>query len=239
MFELFQSLSGTLTMIFVLTSMFNVGLTQHPKKILRHLSDWQYLVRMVVTNFFVVPGIMLLLIALTPLEAPFSTALLLFACAAGAPLLIKLTSKSDNDIASGATIQMVLMVCTVALLPVLLPALVEGAEVDAWLIAKPLLLQMILPLVVGMVMHVGVGKLSEAIQPWVAKISNIALYGLLAATVIGYLPAMGDLQLWFAIILGIVGLLVSFYVGYGTGQGDPAKSQLGRWAPRSAIPPRP
>ena len=50
---------------------------------------------------------------------------------------------------------------------------------------------------------------------------------------------MGDLQLWFAIILGIVGLLVSFYVGYGTGQGDPAKSQLGRWAPRSAIPPRP
>ena len=227
MFEFFQSLASTLTTLFVLTSMFNVGLTQHPARIAKHLRDWQFLTRMVVANFLVVPGVMLLFIIITGIGAPYSTALILFACAAGAPLLIKLTQESDNDIAAGATIQMVLMVSTVGFLPFLLPRLIDGIEVDVWQIAQALLLQMILPLALGMVCHVGVEKLAATVQPWVAKISNLALYGLLIFTIIGYLPEMADVDLWIAIIIGVVVLLIAFYMGYGTGQGNTNRAQLG------------
>ncbi|MCT1714979.1 bile acid:sodium symporter [Corynebacterium sanguinis] len=207
--------------------MFNVGLTQHPARIAKHLRDWQFLTRMVVANFLVVPGVMLLFIIITGIGAPYSAALILFACAAGAPLLIKLTQESDNDIAAGATVQMVLMVSTVGFLPFLLPRLIDGIEVDVWQIAQPLLLQMILPLALGMVCHVGVEKLAATMQPWVAKISNLALYGLLIFTIIGYLPEMADVDLWIAIIIGVVVLLIAFYMGYGTGQGNTNHAQLG------------
>ena len=38
---------------------FNVGLTQRPSKIIKHLSNWHYLVRMMVVNLAVVPALML------------------------------------------------------------------------------------------------------------------------------------------------------------------------------------
>ncbi|STC69336.1 bile acid:sodium symporter family protein [Corynebacterium pilosum] len=227
MFEFFQWLSSTATTIFVLTSMFNVGLTQNPKKIVQHLSNWQYLTRMVVANLFVVPAVMLLFITIFEIDGPYAIALTIFACAAGAPLLIKLTQQSDNDISAGATIQMVLMVATVFILPFYLSLLLEGVEVGIWDIAKPLLLQMILPLVIGMILHQVAEKFAGVIQPWIAKISNIALYTLLGATIIGYLPQLADWQLWKAIAVGMVALLLTFYIGYGTGHGNETRSQLG------------
>ncbi|AWB80974.1 sodium:proton symporter [Corynebacterium yudongzhengii] len=228
MFDLFQQLSGWLTVIFVVLSMLNVGLTQDPRKLLQHLRDWQYLVRMLVANFLVVPGVMLLAVVMFEIPAPYSSALLIFSAAAGAPLLIKLTAQSDNDIGQGATIQMVHMAATVLLLPTLLPMLLDDTvSVGMWAIAQPLLLQMITPLIAGMILRTVAEKVAGAIQTPVARISNIALYGLLIFAVLGYLPQLIDAQLWGALLTGMAVLLIAFYVGYGTGQGRPAQSQLG------------
>lgn len=228
MFELFQQLSSWLTLIFVVLSMLNVGLTQDPRKLLKHLRDWQYLVRMLVANFLVVPGVMLLAVVMFEIPAPYSSALLIFSAAAGAPLLIKLTAQSDNDIGQGATIQMVHMAATVLLLPTLLPVLLgDTVSIGMWAIAQPLLLQMIAPLIAGMILRTVAEKVAGAIQTPVAYISNIALYGLLIFAVLGYLPQLIDAQLWGALLTGMAVLLIAFYVGYGTGQGRPAQSQLG------------
>lgn len=227
MFEFFQWLASTATTIFVLGSMLNVGLTQDPMHILRNLSSWQYLTRLVVANFLVVPAVMLLFITIFDISGVYAIALTIFACAAGAPLLIKLTAQSDNDISAGATIQMVLMVATVFILPLYLSLLLEDAQVGMWDIAQPLLTQMILPLVVGMMFFQFAEKFAGIIQPWVSKISNIALYVLLGATVLGYLPQLADWQLWKAITVGMAALLLSFYIGFGAGHGHTIRSQLG------------
>lgn len=228
MFEIFQQLSSWLTLVFVVLSMLNVGLTQNPRKLLEHLRDWQYLVRMLVLNFLVVPAVMLLAVTMFQIPAPYSSALLVFSAAAGAPLLLKLTDQSDNDIGQGATIQMVHMAATVVLLPILLPILLEGdVTIGLWTIAQPLVAQMIGPLVVGMLCHAILEPAAAAIQTPVAYISNLALYGLLAFSVLGYLPQLIDAQLWAALLVGMAVLLVAFYVGYGTGHGKAAQSQLG------------
>ncbi|MEX3566718.1 bile acid:sodium symporter [Micrococcus endophyticus] len=227
MFELLQSVIPALIMVFVLTAMLNVGMTQDPGKILAHLSDWRYLARMVVANFFVVPGVMILFLAIFDVPTPYAFALVIFSMAAGAPLLLKLTSASDNDISAGATVQMVLMVATVLILPWLLPLVIDGVEVSAWEVAQSLLLQMLLPLGVGLVLFRVAEGFVAKVQPWVAKVSNVALYALLAATLIGYLPEMADGRLWKAIGVGLLVLLVAFYVGYGTGHGDTERSQIG------------
>lgn len=114
---------------------------------------------------------------------------------------------------------MVLMVATVIWLPIMLPLVIEGVEVDALAIAWSLFIQMLLPILVGMAITHFLEKFSGLIQPWVPRISNIALYTILVATLLGYLGEMANLMLWKAVATGLVVLLVAFGVGFMVGDG--------------------
>lgn len=225
--EFFQAAIGWLTPIFVISAMLNVGLTQKPANIFQHLRNWQYLARMALVNFVVVPALMIFFVGVFGIEEPYAIGLVIFSAAADAPLLIKLTARSQNEIAAGATVQMVLMIGTVFIMPVLLPLIIEGVSVDSWAIASGLIMQMILPLALGMVVLTVAEHFTAIIQPWIARISNIALYTMLVATILGNLNALGDLRMWAAIGTGILALLVAFFVGHNTGLGKETDSQIG------------
>lgn len=227
MLEILKQAGAFLVTVFVLTSMLNVGLTQKPSKILGHLDNRGFLASMVLANLVVVPALMVFALELVPLAAPYVAGLLIFSLAAGAPFLIKLTAVSEHDISLGATVLMVLMLATVVVMPVLLPLMLEGVTVDAFAITKALLLQMIAPMLVGMVIAQLLDRFNALIQPWVAKLSNIALYGLIACLLIGYSPQLLDLELWKAIAVGLVVLLVGFYVGYMMGDGTDRLKDIG------------
>lgn len=150
MLDLFKLIASWLVPLFVVTSMLNVGLTQKPSRILHHLRNYRFLVRMVATNLIIVPALMVFTLQLVPVEDAYAAGLIVFSLAAGAPFLIKLTAASEHDLALGATVLMVLMAATVALMPILLPLLIEGLAVDSLGIVRTLLLQMIAPMLVGM-----------------------------------------------------------------------------------------
>lgn len=117
-------------------------------------------------NFVVVPALMIFFVGVFGIEEPYAIGLVIFSAAAGAPLLIKLTARSQNEIAAGATVQMVLMIGTVFIMPVLLPLIIEGVSVDSWAIASGLIMQMILPLALGMVVLTVAEHFTAIIQPW-------------------------------------------------------------------------
>lgn len=153
MYQFFQDLTRYALPVFVIATMFNVGLTQQPSAIGDNLRNWHFLVRMLLANFIIVPSLMYTLVNLvgdyTPAEA---AGLMIMGVCAGAPFLIKLTQTSENDIALGATVMLVLMIATVVVAPVLLPFFIKGLDVDAWGIAQSLFLQMLLPIIVGMIL---------------------------------------------------------------------------------------
>lgn len=217
--ELCRQLASIAIPVFVITSMLNVGLTQRPSKILQHLSNWHFLVRMLLVNLVIVPALMLAAVTVVDLVPAYEVGLLVFSMAAGAPFLIKLTLTSEHDLALGATVMMVLMVGTVVVLPVGLPLLVEGVQVDTGAIVRSLLLQLLAPMVAGMLLREFLANLVAPVQPWVARVSNIALYVVIVATLLGYLPQMRDPALWVAVAAGMVVLLLAFFVGYMMGDG--------------------
>lgn len=225
--ELAQSLVGWLTPVFVVSAMLNVGLTQKPANILFHLRHWQYLLRMLLANFVIVPALMIFFIGLFGIDEPYASGLIIFSAAAGAPLLIKLTARSRNDIAAGATVQTVLMVATVIVLPLLLPLLITGVEIDVQAMIGSLLLQTIAPMVLGMVLHRAAESFTAVIQPWVARLSNVALYAMLAATLVGKIEVFADIQMWLALGTGVLALLIAFSVGHSAGLAQPTESQIG------------
>lgn len=68
MYEVFQTIGSWGVLVFVISSMLNVGLTQKPAKLVRHLHNRAFLLRMLLLNFIVVPALMISLTQILPLE---------------------------------------------------------------------------------------------------------------------------------------------------------------------------
>src|SRR3954462_4538926 len=150
MFQFLRTSVQYIAPIFVICTMLNVGLTQKPAAIAAHLKNWSFFLKMLLANFIFAPLLMVVALYFAPFDAPLKAGLLIFCLGAGAPFLIKLTQTAEHDISLGAAVMMLLMIVTVIYMPVVLPLLLTGVSVDALAIAKSLLLQMLLPIGVGM-----------------------------------------------------------------------------------------
>lgn len=219
MFEFFRSVVPIAVPIYVVSAMLNVGLTQKLSEILEHLKEWPWVVRMLVANFVLVPLVMIVTLSFMSFDPALEAGLLIFGMVAGSPFLIKLTQTSGHDIALGAATMLLLMVVTVAYAPIVLPLFLSGVPVDAWAIVRSLLLQMILPIAVGMLAVQFLTSFARTVQPWVGKLGNYALYVVIGATLIGYLPNMIDIFGTGAFLVGLAFVAAAFGIGYGTGRG--------------------
>lgn len=219
MFEFFIRITQFTVPIFVISTMLNVGLTQRPSEILMHLRSRSFVLKMLLANFILVPLVTILILRITTFDPALKAGLLLFGLCAGAPFLIKLTQTTEHDMALGAATMMMLMLVTVIFVPIVLPLVLTGIDVDAWAIARSLLLQMLLPIGVGMVLAQCLPPFSRTVQPWIAKLGNITLYVVLAATLIGYFPNMLQIVGTGAILVGLVIVLAAFAIGYFLNKG--------------------
>jgi bile acid:Na+ symporter, BASS family len=227
MLELFRTAVGIGIPVFVISAMLNVGLTNTPSAILGHLKERSFVLKMVVANFILVPLVTLGVLRLTLFGTGFEAGLLVFGLCAGAPFLIKLTQTAEHDLALGAATMMFLMLLTVAYVPLVLPRLLPGASIGAWPIARPLLLQMILPIAAGMLIARFLSGLSRGVQPWIARLSNYALYTVLGATLIGYFPDLIDIIRSGAILALVFVVGAAFGIGYLAGWGKDHHEDVG------------
>ncbi len=138
----------------------------------------------------------------------------MLALCAGAPFLIKLTQTSGHEMALGAAVMLLLMVASVAYAPLVLPQLLEGLSVDAWAVAKALALQLLLPIVIGMLAAKWLPAVVRRIQPWVAKGAGWALYAVIATTLIDYVRYLIPIVTTGAVIPGLLFVLFAFAAGY-------------------------
>ena len=227
MSEFFRNLVQIAAPVFVISTMLNVGLTQKPTEILGHLKNRSFVLKMLVANFVATPLLMIAMLHFASFEPALKAGLLIFALGAGAPFLIKLTQTAQHSIALGAAVMLMLMVVTVFYLPIVLPLILSGISVDGWAIAKSLCLQLLVPIVVGMLLVQLLPDLAQKVQPWVAWIGNISLYVLIAATLVGYLPNMISIVGTGAILVGLVFVLGAFGLGYLTGAGKDHLEDVG------------
>lgn len=227
MFELFRSLVQIVAPIFVVSTMLNVGLTQRLSDITRHLKKWPFVLKMLVANFVLAPLLMIAVLYFAPFEPALKAGLLIFSLCAGAPFLIKLTQMAEHDVALGAAVMMLLMVATVIYTPIVLPRVLSGIAVNAWSVAKSLLLQLLLPIALGMVAVQLLPRIAKRAQPLVGWLGNISLYVLLSATLIGYFPNMIAIIGTGAIFAGLAFVAAAFGMGYLAGAGKDHLEDIG------------
>ena len=121
-----------------------------------------------------------------PLEPPYAMGLILIGLAPCAPFLPAMVDRARGDLGYTASFMLLASVGMVAYMPLAVPLLVQGLSVSAWVVAKPLLAVVLVPLVSGMVTLRRAPGFAARAQPVVKKITGLVTIIMLVLCLVVY-----------------------------------------------------
>src|SRR5499426_2394916 len=162
-------------LVFVVSSMLGVGLALTVNQILAPLRNLRVVSLALLGNFVLMPLGAFVIARFLRLDEPLGVALLLLGTAAGAPFLPLLARISKGNLAFAVGLMVLLMVVTVAYMPLVLPLLLEGVSVDPLKIARSLVFLMLVPLAIGLVVKARLSGAAAKMQSLLNKLSTLSL----------------------------------------------------------------
>jgi len=220
LFELLTTIFALALAVFVIGSMMAMGLSLTMRMIIEPLRNVKLVVLALLGNFVLVPILAYLIILILPLDEPLEIGLIVLATAAGAPFLPKLAEVGKGNMAFSVGLMVLLMVVTIIYVPIVLPLLLQGVEVDPWEIARSLIIMMLVPLGIGLFIKARYEDTAAHIQPIFAQASNLALMALIVLGVVLNFESMIALIGSRGILAAIVFILLSLGVGLVLGGSD-------------------
>jgi BASS family bile acid:Na+ symporter len=161
-----------------------IGMHLELHALLAPLKKPSFVVIALVLNFVVAPALAWGITMVLPLRSGHATGLLLLGAAAGAPFLPKLAELSQDSVTAATAVMVLLTAGTVLFMPLMLPWMIPGFQADAWAIARPMVLLLLLPLAVGTVVKATLPRLAAACAPIFARVGSVSLVLLFALLVV-------------------------------------------------------
>ncbi len=209
---------------FVVAGMAAMGLGLTLPRIVEPLRDVRMVLLLLAANFVIVPIVAIAAGRLLPMEESAATAVILIGCCAGAPFLPKLAQLAKGDVALSVGTMVLLMVVTVIYAPIVVPLVIEGADVDPWDIASSLIVLMLIPLGIGLFIKARYEEFADSIVANVGQIANVGLLiGMSAALLVSWRDVLGAIGSWIFIGTALVllaGLAAGYVAGYGRSKSD-------------------
>jgi BASS family bile acid:Na+ symporter len=229
MTETLATIANLAILTFVLASMVSMGLSLTTTQVIEPLKNPGLVAQALIANFVLAPLAAWGIAELVGLSDSTALGLILIGSAAGAPFLPKLAQMAKGDVAYSVGLMTLLMVVTVAFIPLVLGTLIDSVEVSAWEIAKPLLLGMLLPLGLALLVRARYDD-AKNVAPALNQISTMALMlgGVIALVLV--LPTMIDsfgTGAYIALILFLVATLAAGYLLGGKDRATRVVSGLG------------
>jgi BASS family bile acid:Na+ symporter len=215
-------------LVFVVSSMLAMGLSLTVSQIIEPLKNVKMVLIALAVNFVAVPLLAIVIQAVADLDDDLYTGLILVATAAGAPFLPKLAQAAKGNIALSVGLMVMLMVVTILYMPIVLPLILSDVDVDAWAIARSLIVVMLIPLAIGLFAKARYSDMADELQPHMSQTSSLAIVLMLVGAIILAWSDIVDLVGTGGLIVALVFLLGSLAIGYFTAGSDPAtRSVLG------------
>lgn len=219
MLEMLEIILNVAIAVFIAGVLFTAGLEVTLQEVFRPMKNVGLVARALTTNILLVPLIVYGMSIFFPLERPYMIGVLLYGFASGAPYTPKLVAAAGGDVPNSIAATMLLTVLTILYMPLILPFLVPGAEIGVWEIAKPLLLQMFVPLVIGLsIRHYGEATATKLHKPANVVVNLSALVFLVLALVLHWDELAATVGTG-AVASAVVLTVVAFGVGYLFGPG--------------------
>ena len=232
MTEILTNITRLAVLVFLLSSMSGIGLGLTLQQIVAPLRNVKLVVFALIANFLLTPLLAVGIARLLRLEEPFALGLLLLGLAAGAPFMPKIVGIAKGDLALSVGLMVLLMVGTTICLPIALPLLVKGVQVDPWKIARFLIVLLLLPLIAGLVVKARAASTAVRLRPLLERVSSVALLVMLVLIIALNFQAVLRIFGTGAIAAALLFSVLSALVGWLLGGSDPAQKTvlgLGHW----------
>ncbi|MFC2029973.1 bile acid:sodium symporter family protein [Chloroflexota bacterium] len=226
--DFFSAIAGISGLLFVVTSMLAMSLSLSVQQMTQPLKNVRLVVLALLANFVLVPLLAFAITKVIPLDESLRIGVILLGTAAGAPFIPKLVQGAKGNVAYAVGLMFLIMVVTIFYLPIILPVLLPGVEVNPWDIAKSLIVTMLIPLVLGMLIKSHSPDAADNWAPVMNKISGLSVLillvvglGLNVSNILSFIGTLGIL----AMVLLILGALA---IGLLFGGRDPGiRSAMG------------
>ena len=221
MMAILQWFSELSMLAFVISSMLAMGISQPLQDVIAPLRNPTVVLTALLVNFVLAPLLAIGLTRVIPLEPAHATGLLLLGGAAGAPFLPKLAELSGGHLAHSVALMVLLMIGSIVFVPLAMPLIVTGLKADAWDIARPLLLLLLLPLAAGFALSRSAG--APLLLKLARRISNLS-FVLLVGLLVGLnLETLAGTLSTFAIPAAAIYVLGMAAIGHLLGGKDASK----------------
>jgi len=229
--QLLEATFAPLVLLFTVSNLGAMGLQVNLPDVFVALRNKKSIALIFVWGWVVGPAFAYLLTTVLPLAQPYAIVVLLASLAPCAPFLQQMVVKARGDMGfTGAFIPLV-VVGTVVLMPLMAPLLIKGLTINTMALAKPLVLTILVPLIIGAVIR----HYADAAATRIFRaVKAIALLSTLATVVWclmiygpGMLDTAGSLAL-LSMTLFMVGMAVLAYrFGVGMRQSQRSVMALG------------
>jgi bile acid:Na+ symporter, BASS family len=229
--QFLQTTFGPLVFIFTVSNLAAMGLQVKMSEVMVALRNKKSLALILVWGWVVGPALGYLITKALPLAEPYVVVVLLASLAPCAPFLQQMVGKARGDMGFAGALIPLVAVGTVVLMPLMAPLLIMGVTISTWSLAKPLLLTILLPLMIGAVIRHYADTVATKIFPAVKGLALLStLLTILWCLVIygrGMLNTAGQFAL-LSMTLFMVGMgLITYRCGFGMKQNQRSVMALG------------
>jgi predicted Na+-dependent transporter len=203
---------------FVVGHLLALGMRLTVQEILAPLRRRRLVLLALVVNFVLGPLFAYLsaqLISLAiPLEQGYVIGLLILGSAAGSPMLPKWVKLAKGDLGLGVALMVLLMGTSIVYLPLVLPRLISGVDVEPWSVAQPLIMMILVPFSVGLLLKSRYPGVAATLEPPLDRFSSVCLLMVIVAVVTLYRESLISAVGEGAIAACLLFLALSMAAGY-------------------------
>lgn len=226
-----QDVFNIAVVIFTVSNIGAMGLGLNLRETLKDLRSIRLIGLILLWGWVVGPALAWLINSLLPLREGHAAGLLLISLAPTAPFFPLMVSKARGDMSFAAAFMLLTTIGTVLLLPLLAPLLIQGLTVDSWSLAKPLIVMVLLPLLIGGAIRAFSPNVAQKMLPVAQKIGMVFLLIVLALTLALFggemLSAVGSFAPGAQVAFFAAITAISYTIGFGLEQQQRSAMALG------------
>lgn len=218
--------------IFTVANLMAGGLACDLKEAMLSLKSPRFIMHNLLWGWVVGPLLALLIIKILPLSEGHAAGLILVSLAPIAPFLPIAALKARGDMTFTGAYILLTTIVTVILMPVMSPMLIKGLTMSAWALAKPLILLVLIPLLIGVALKHYKAQVADKIFPVVKKIGGVFLLICLAMVIWLYgkqmLETVGSLATGAWVVFMVVMAVLPYVFGFGLKQSQRSVLAIGQ-----------
>ena len=226
-----QALMNVTIVIFMVGNLLEVGLRLKVAEAFAALRNARFVVTSLLWCFVLGPALAVLLTKIIPLAEPYALGLVLLGMTPCSPAIPVMMRKSGGSLAYMSAFMLLAYAGTVVLMPFMVPWLAQGFTADPWTIAKPLLLFIALPLVIGAAIRRAAETVAEKAAPIVKTVTGLNTLILCAVLLWVYrgeiFSAVGTYAIGSQILCYALLGFASYLLGFGLSYDQRAPMVLG------------